>query len=197
MVKDKNGVNISVGKAKIEEFESHLIGMSYYVCHKDRSSPDYVINNPELIELYSYFGDHKALHKFVPDAILNLPREQLLIIFDGYISGDGFRRKDRPNTIMWCSSSEDLILSMGLVTAKLFNKYPTTSIRAAEFKKLPSGLCQTHESYNSQISVTNRYNPDIQVVSDKLLIKIKDIKKEVENVTVYNRNGRRSFVYCK
>lgn len=186
MVKDKNGVNISVGKAKIEEFESHLIGMSYYVCHKDRSSPDYVINNPELIELYSYFGDHKALHKFVPDAILNLPREQLLIIFDGYISGDGFRRKDRPNTIMWCSSSEDLILSMGLVTAKLFNKYPTTSIRAAEFKKLPSGLCQTHESYNSQISVTNRYNPDIQVVSDKLLIKIKDIKKEVENVTVYN-----------
>lgn len=186
MVKDKNGVNISVGKAKIEEFESHLTGMSYYVCHKDRSSPDYVINNPELIELYSYFGDHKALHKFVPDAILNLPREQLLIIFDGYISGDGFRRKDRPNTIMWCSSSEDLILSMGLVTAKLFNKYPTTSIRATEFKKLPSGLCQTHESYNSQISVTNRYNPDIQVVSDKLLIKIKDIKKEVENVTVYN-----------
>lgn len=47
-------------------------------------------------------------------------------------------------------------------------------------------MCQTHESYNSQISVTNRYNPDIQVVSDKLLIKIKDIKKKVENVTVYN-----------
>lgn len=186
MVKDKRGVNISVGKTKIPEFESHLTGMHYYICHKDRPSPDYVINSPELIELYSYFGNHKALHKFIPDTILNLPREQLLIIFDGYISGDGFKRKDKPNTIMWSSSSEDLTLSIGLATAKLFHKYPTISIRDAELKQVPSGLCQTHESYNSQISVTNRHNPDILIIDDKLLIKIKSIEKNDVNTIVYN-----------
>lgn len=186
MLKDKKGVSIAVGQNKIEEFETHLSEMNYYVCHKDRPAVDYIVNNSEVVELYSYFGNHKALDKFIPDSILNLSQEQLSVIFEGYISGDGHKRKDRPNTVMWCSSSRNLILSIGLITAKLFGKYPTTSIRAAEYKKLPSGFCQTHESYNSQISITDRYNPDIQIIDDKLLVKIKNIDREDIDVTVYN-----------
>ncbi|MBQ9657226.1 MAG: DNA cytosine methyltransferase [Clostridia bacterium] len=184
--KDKNKVVISVGKNKILEFEQHLSNISYYILHKDRAAPEYCINSQELTEFYAYFGNRKALDKYIPDEILNLPKQLLKKIYDGYISGDGFLRKDRPNTVMWCSSSEDLILSMGLLTAKLFGKYPTTTIREGEYKQLPSGMCHTNKSYNSQISITNRLNPDCKIIEDKLLLRIKSIDKNSINTDVYN-----------
>lgn len=184
--KDKNKVVISVGKNKILEFEQHLSNISYYILHKDRAAPEYCINSQELTEFYAYFGNRKALDKYIPDEILNLPKQSLKKIYDGYISGDGFLRKDRPNTVMWCSSSEDLILSMGLLTAKLFGKYPTTTIREGGYKQLPSGMCHTNKSYNSQISITNRLNPDCKIIEDKLLLRIKSIDKNSINTDVYN-----------
>ena len=184
--KDKNKVVISVGKNKILEFEQHLSNISYYILHKDRAAPEYCINSQELTEFYAYFGNRKALDKYIPDEILNLPKQSLKKIYDGYISGDGFLRKDRPNTVMWCSSSEDLILSMGLLTAKLFGKYPTTIIREGGYKQLPSGMCHTNKSYNSQISITNRLNPDCKIIEDKLLLRIKSIDKNSINTDVYN-----------
>ena len=184
--KTKNKVIISVGKSKIEEFEKHLKGVDYYVIHKDRPAPEYFIKSERLTELYSYFGNKKALNKYIPDEILNLPKEQLLQIWEGYISGDGYKRKDRPNTVMWCSSSEDLILSIGLLTSKLFGKYPTTSVRNGEYKMLPSGMCKTNISYNSQISITDTLNKSVKIVGDKLLIRIKSIEKEIIDTDVYN-----------
>ena len=183
---DKNAIVIAVGKKKIPDFEIHLQGLHYYVCHKDRPAVDYVIKDERLVGLYSYFGNNKATAKEIPDVILNLPVGQLKLVFDGYMSGDGFKRKDKPNVQMWCSSSEVLTLSMGLLTAKLFHKYPTISVRDGEYKKLPSGFCHTKTSYSSQISVTNRKNNDIQVIGDKLLIKIKSIEKESIEADVFN-----------
>lgn len=184
--KEKNCVVISVGKNKIEEFENHLCGIDYYITHKDRPAPEYYIKSNKLTELYSYFGNKKATEKYVPDAILDLPKEQLSQVWNGYISGDGFKRKDKPNTVMWSSSSEDLILSLGLVTSKLFGKYPTTSIRNGGYKILPSGLCYTNTNFNSQISITNRKNKDLTIIGDKLLVRIKSIEKEFDDIDVYN-----------
>lgn len=184
--KDKNAMVIAVGKNKTVEFEKHICGLKYYICHKDRPAVEYIIQDDRLKELYCYFGDKKALDKCIPDTIMNFSSIYLKEIFDGYISGDGFRRIDKPNTVMWCSSSEDLILSMGLLTAKLFGKYPTTTVRSGEYKKLPSGMCYTNPSYNSQISITDRKNANVQIVEDKLLLRIKEITKEEINTTVYN-----------
>lgn len=183
---EKYAITIAVAKKKINEFESHLCGFHYYVCHKDRPAVEYTIKDDILTELCSYFGNNKSLSKFFPDEIINLPKNQLKMVFDGYISGDGFIRQDKPNTVMWCSSSENLTLSMGLITAKLFNKYPTISVRLPEYKKLPSGYCNTNTNYNSQISITDRANPNIKVIDDKLLIRIKSIKKENISIDVYN-----------
>lgn len=184
--KAKHCITIAVGKKKVEDFESHLNNIHYYTAHNDRPAVEYVIKNADLTELYSYFCNKKALDKFVPNAILDLPISQLKVVYNGYISGDGFIRKDKPNTVMWNSSSHDLTLSLGLVTAKLFGKYPTISVRKGEFKKLPSGYCQTNVNYNSQISVTTKYNPDVKIVEDKLLIRIKSLSKEAVDIKVYN-----------
>ena len=184
--KEKYAITITVAKKKINEFESHLCGFHYYVCHKDRPAVEYTIKDDILTELYSYLGNNKSLSKFFPDEIISLPKNQLKMVFDGYISGDGFIRQDKPNTVMWCSSSENLTLSMGLITAKLFNKYPTISVRLPEYKKLPSGYCNTNINYNSQISITDRANPNIKTIDDKLLIRIKSIKKENISIDVYN-----------
>ena len=184
--KAKHCITIAVGRKKVEDFESHLNNVHYYTAHNDRPAVEYVIKNADLTELYSYFCNKKALDKFVPNAILDLPISQLKVVYNGYISGDGFIRKDKPNTVMWSSSSHNLTLSLGLVTAKLFGKYPTVSVRKGEFKKLPSGYCQTNVNYNSQISVTTKYNPDVKIIEDKLLIRIKSISKETVDIKVYN-----------
>lgn len=184
--KAKHCIMVSVGKKKVEDFESHLNNIHYYTVHNDRPTVEYVIKNADLTELYSYFCNKKALDKFIPNAILDLPISQLKVVYNGYISGDGFIRKDKPNTVMWNSSSHDLTLSLGLVTAKLFGKYPTISVRKGEFKKLPNGYCQTNVNYSSQISVTTKYNPDVKIVEDKLLIRIKSLSKEAIDIKVYN-----------
>lgn len=184
--KAKHCIIVTVGKKKVEDFESHLNNIHYYTAHNDRPAVEYVIKNADLTELYSYFCNKKALDKFIPNAILDLPISQLKVVYNGYISGDGFIRKDKPNTVMWNSSSHDLTLSLGLVTAKLFGKYPTISVRKGEFKKLPNGYCQTNVNYSSQISVTTKYNPDVKIVEDKLLIRIKSLSKETIDIKVYN-----------
>lgn len=191
----KHNIVIAVGKNKIEEFEKHLSKIHFYCTHKDRPSVEYVIKNDHLTELYSYFCNKKALEKFIPDAILRLPTKQLRVVFDGYISGDGFKRKDKVNTIMWSSSSYNLTLSLAAVTAKLFGKYPTISVRDGEYKKLPSGYCHTAVNYNSQISITNRENPDVKMIGDKLLIRIKAILKEDTDITVYNLETAEDHTY--
>lgn len=191
----KHNIVIAVGKDKIEEFEKHLSRIHFYCTHKDRPSVEYVIKNNHLTELYSYFCNKKALEKFIPDAILRLPTKQLRVVFDGYISGDGFKRKDKVNTIMWSSSSYNLTLSLAAVTAKLFGKYPTISVRDGEYKKLPSGYCHTSVNYNSQISITNRENPDVKMIGDKLLIRIKAILKEDTDITVYNLETAEDHTY--
>lgn len=184
--KAKHCIMVSVEKKKVEDFESHLNNIHYYTVHNDRPAVEYVIKNADLTELYSYFCNKKALDKFIPNAILDLPISQLKVVYNGYISGDGFIRKDKPNTVMWDSSSHDLTLYLGLVTAKLFGKYPTISVRKGEFKKLPNGYCQTNVNYSSQISVTTKYNPDVKIVEDKLLIRIKSLSKEAIDIKVYN-----------
>lgn len=184
--KAKHCIIVAVEKKKVEDFESHLNNIHYYTAHNDRPAVEYVIKNADLTELYSYFCNKKALDKFIPNAILDLPISQLKVVYNGYISGDGFIREDKPNTVMWNSSSHDLTLSLGLVTAKLFGKYPTISVRKGEFKKLPNGYCQTNVNYSSQISVTTKYNPDVKIVEDKLLIRIKSLSKEAIDIKVYN-----------
>lgn len=191
----KHNIVIAVGKNKIEEFEKHLSKIHFYCTHKDRPSVEYVIKNDHLTELYSYFCNKKALEKFIPDAILRLPTKQLRVVFDGYISGDGFKRKDKVNTIMWSSSSYNLTLSLAAVTAKLFGKYPTISVRDGEYKKLPSGYCHTAVNYNSQISITNRENPDVKIIEDKLLMRIKAILKEDTDIKVYNLETAEDHTY--
>lgn len=191
----KHNIVIAVGKNKIEEFEKHLSKIHFYCTHKDKPSVEYVIKNDHLTELYSYFCNKKALEKFIPDAILRLPTKQLRVVFDGYISGDGFKRKDKVNTIMWSSSSYNLTLSLAAVTAKLFGKYPTISVRDGEYKKLPSGYCHTAVNYNSQISITNRENPDVKIIEDKLLMRIKAILKEDTDIKVYNLETAEDHTY--
>lgn len=181
--KEKKRVIISVGKNKISEFESHLKGINYYICHKNRPAPEYCIKSSELTEAYSILGNNKAIHKVVTEPYLNANKRQLKLVWDGYISGDGCTRKDKPQIAMWNSSSEDLILSLGLVTAKLFQKYPTTSVRKPEYKLLPSGMHNTRTNYNSQVSTLRKANT---VVDDKLLVRIKSITREDILIPVYN-----------
>lgn len=184
--KDRDRIAFCIGRDKKKEFEKHLNGIPYYVSHLNRPASEYYIKSNDLMKLCLLLKNKKSFEKYVPEKIMNLPKEQLAFFYQGYISGDGHVRKDKKTITTWNSSSEDLILSMGLVVAKLFNNYPTTTVRNPEYKKMPDGKFRHSKmNYNSQIGEKiNSKNK--KIIDNKVLIRIKEIKKVLEPTKVYN-----------
>ena len=193
--KDKDKICFCIRKDKKEDFEEHLDNIPYYITHADRPVSEYYLKSDELMNLYLSLKNKKAVDKYIPEFILDLPKEQLKNVYDGYISGGGHIRRDKRTITTWNSSSEDLILSIGLMIAKLFNNYPTTTVRESEYKEMPNGkVYHSKVNYSSQIG--KKINPkNKKIIDDKILIKIKEIKKTEVITTVYNMEVEEDNTY--
>ena len=79
--------------------------------------------------------------------------------------------------------------------AKLFNNYPTTTVRESEYKEMPNGkVYHSKVNYSSQIG--GKINPkNKKIIDDKILIKIKEIKKTEVITTVYNMEVEEDNTY--
>lgn len=187
--KTRKRVFFSVAKKKIEEFEHHInnAGYHYYIIHKDRSAPEYVIENETFYEKCLIFTDG-AINKYVPDVIIDLQPNKLKLFIDGYLSGDGHLRKNRKETYMWSTISFDMVLSLAMAIAKIHHKYPTVTkkIEKNNVKQWSDGrISKTSDSYNSQIALQTLRTSQ-KVVEDKLCIPIKNIEKYEYDCDVYN-----------
>lgn len=187
--KSRSRVFFSIAKQKTEEFERYInqSGYKYYITHKDRQAPEYVIENADFYKKCLILKDGAA-NKYVPDNILNLNVNSLKYFVDGYLSGDGHKRKDRKETYMWSTISLDMVLSVAMAILKIHKKYPTVTkkIEKKKHKIWSDGrISNTSDSYNSQITLcTNK--TEQKVISDKVFIPIKEITKEYLNCKVFN-----------
>ena len=187
--KTRNRIFISVSKQKVEEFEKHInkSGYKYYITHKDRQAPEYVIENSGFYKKCSIFKD-KAISKYIPDEIINLNVNSVKYFIDGYLSGDGHKRKDRKETYMWSTISIDMVLSVAMAILKIHKKYPTITkkIEKKKYKIWNDGrISGTSDSYNSQVALfTNRTFQ--KIIGDKVFIPIKELTKKYVNCQVFN-----------
>lgn len=187
--KSRSRVFFSIAKKKTEEFEKHInqSGYKYYITHKDRQAPEYVIENADFYKKCLILKDGAA-NKYVPDNILNLNDNSLKCFVDGYLSGDGHKRKDRKETYMWSTISMDMVLSVAMAILKIHKKYPTVTkkIEKKKYKIWSNGrISNTSDSYNSQIALSTNRTAQ-KVIKDKVFIPIKEITKEYVNCKVFN-----------
>ena len=171
-----NYITFCIGSNKRLEFMEYLNNIPFTETHKNRNCQTFRIQNNKLLLICNKIG-LGAKNKSIPQEIINLPNELLQSFFNGYISGDGFRRKDK-NVIMWTTVSETLMLGLSDIVIKLYHKIPTVNIRKDLRKET------FNDSYNCQISLEkSRFS---HVFQDKLLVKIKAINRINNTVPVYN-----------
>lgn len=108
----------SIGSHKVDNFMKNITrNVSCYPHTK--SVYRVVINSKKFLDLLDNIGVGKgAINKNIPMELLTLPKKLLKIVLDGYLSGDGYRKKEghyKANSI-----SENLIMSLNLAIAKIY-----------------------------------------------------------------------------
>ena len=98
-----------------------------YTLSEQRTTFRFTIAKVELYEFIKRFG-HGAENKHITDDILNLPKAQLSEFLSGYLSADGCY--DTKYDKWTCSSvSENLILGLQRIVAKLYHQSVTFNVR--------------------------------------------------------------------
>ena len=115
--KDQKTVAICIGKAKYEEFMSHITRRTGYT-DDGRTAYKYCISGSEFYELCGACGDG-AINKRFPEWTWDLDDRQLGILLEGYMSGDGWHNKDR-DVYKATTISKTLAYDLQYVATRLF-----------------------------------------------------------------------------
>ena len=166
---------LCIGSHKVDEFEEHLKGIEYSVIHQGRSCIEYKILDEKLSNILDGFGTGST-KKEIPNWVIDLPTEQLKIFLDGYLSGDGHKRKDRTLT-MFCTASEKMLLSLQEIIIKVYRVVPTVSVRVDKRSETFS------DTYNGQFS--NKPKNQV-IINDKIIVPIKNIERIEKDIEVFN-----------
>ncbi len=166
---------LCIGSHKVDEFEEHLKSIECSIIHQGRSCIEYKILDEKLSNILDGFGTGST-KKEIPNWVIDLPTEQLKIFLDGYLSGDGHKRKDRTLT-MFCTASEKMILSLQEIIIKVYRVVPTISVRVDKRSETFS------DTYNGQFS--NKPKNQV-IINDKIIVPIKNIERIEKDIEVFN-----------
>lgn len=164
-----------IGRHKIKDFEKHIQGFKYLKNHNNRTAVEYKITDEYLCNIFKSFPIGSSL-KHIPQWIIDLPKDQLEVFYQGYFSGDGHKRNDR-NLFMFSTVSKIMFYNLQDIIIKLYNVVPSMNIRHDNRKVTFS------DTYNAKYSLS----PKNQIVKDnKICVKIKDVTCEISNIEVFN-----------
>lgn len=164
-----------IGRHKIKDFEKHIQGFKYSKNHNNRTAVEYKITDEYLCNIFKSFPIGSSL-KHIPQWIIDLPKDQLEVFYQGYFSGDGHKRNDR-NLFMFSTVSKIMFYNLQDIIIKLYNVVPSMNIRHDNRKVTFS------DTYNAKYSLS----PKNQIVKDnKICVKIKDVTREITNIEVFN-----------
>ena len=108
---------LSVGDSKLDNFKEK-IKENQYSCYSHSSSVHRcVFSSKRLVRIVEDHCGCGAENKFISMSLLNLPKNLLSILIDGYLSGDGSFRN---NTYRASTVSSDLVFSLSLAVAKVY-----------------------------------------------------------------------------
>lgn len=164
-----------IGRHKIKDFEKHIQGFKYSKSHNNRTVVEYKITDEYLCNIFKSLPTGSSL-KHIPQWIIDLPKDQLEVFYQGYFSGDGHKRNDH-NLFIFSTVSKIMFYNLQDIIIKLYNVVPSMNIRHDNRKVTFS------DTYNAKYSLS----PKNQIVKDnKICVKIKDVTREISNIEVFN-----------
>ncbi|MGN1219103.1 MAG: DNA (cytosine-5-)-methyltransferase [Phocaeicola sp.] len=164
-----------IGRNKIDDFEKHLGGISYSVGHTERNCIEYKVLDTEFSALLDSFGTGST-KKVIPQEIIEAPVDEVMAFLDGYLAGDGHKRKDR-NEVMFCTASEQMGLGLALLVARVEHIVPSV------YKRVDTRKESFSDTFCYQFSPRSAKQ---SVVNDKICTHIKSISKEDTDIEVFN-----------
>lgn len=164
-----------IGKSKVAEFEEKIQGFAHTVTHQERNCVEYKITDEVLISALSDFRTGST-KKEIPQRIIDAPMEEVAIFLEGYLSGDGHRRKDR-NLTMFSTVSENMGLGLASLVMKVHKVVPSVG------KRIDSSGENFNASYNYQFCDNAKSQ---QIIGDKICVQIKSIEREDSPTEVFN-----------
>ena len=164
-----------IGRNKIDDFEKHLGGISYSVGHTERNCIEYKVLDTEFSTLLDSFGTGST-KKVIPQEIIEAPVDEVMAFLDGYLAGDGHKRKDR-NEVMFCTASEQMGLGLALLVARAEHIVPSV------YKRVDTRKESFSDTFCYQFSPRSAKQ---SVVNDKICTHIKSILKEDTDIEVFN-----------
>lgn len=126
---------ICTSKEKKEqtELEEKLFGLFNYTKTDNGTTMKYDIFSKELSLFVEQFGKH-SYEKYIPQNIIDLPKDNLKSLIEGYISADGYKPNGR-NTIILTTVSPKMAFSFQQCVHKVYNVPASVSLYKKETLK--------------------------------------------------------------
>lgn len=142
------------------------------------------IKNREMLEYLRRFGD-KAYGKFVPNFVLDMPKNLLQAFFDGYMSADGsYLAKD--NSYSFRTISKKLALGMIQVVAKLYHRHCRVVVSAPKDEKICGRDVHSKEKYSVSFTKDRRKLDRSFYEGGYIWCRVKRLEYKAEQHMVYN-----------
>lgn len=182
--RDKSIV-LCCGKDELEELKSiyDKIGI-HYIIEECRTVYKFITDgNSPLLQWMKRFGKG-AYNKTIPDDILDLPKEQLQVFINGYLSADGYYNKH--NTPSYKTISPSLTNQLNRAFHKLEEEYVSNGIqKAKDYEIIEGRKVKAHDRYIGSFTKNKRdYHAIIE--DDIIWFKIDSKKEYYDFCEVYN-----------
>ncbi len=174
---------------ELDELKNKLNNIFNYTVVKERTVYKLQFSNKELTLFLKQFGKG-AINKHLTNTIFDLPKKELEAFLDGYLDSDGnIDKYSSTKKIKYkiSSISEDLILGIGIVVAKLYN-VPFSIYKYKKLKKymIEDRIVNQHDVYSIKF-FKEKYNTHGFYDNNIIWMPIRNIEKiNSEVIDVYN-----------
>lgn len=142
---------LAANEKKLERLSHNVFNHIKYSVYKDKTCYKITVHNKEI---YSFIKDYMGTGcetKFVSPKIINLPKNELMAFYDGYLNSDGSIVKGKHQ---FSSINRNIIYSISMIINKLYLR-PTSiyKIKVSPTKKIEDRIVNQKEWYQL------RFNP--------------------------------------
>ena len=185
-------VILSIGTHKLDDFNKKITELNFSCYRHTENVHRVVFSSKRLVEIVENHCGWGAENKYFSQMILNLPKDKLELVIDGYLSGDGCfdQNKYKVTTI-----SEKLTKTLPLAVAKVYQVACIVNIFERPKTTVIQGrIVNQKDTYNIHFQKQRPkqakyfYENGLLWVRFKSLIKL-DGKQDVYNLEVENDNS--------
>ena len=188
-------ISCNKNNEETEEIKTVLDKLPFnYSFSEKKTTNVFSINKKELVYFVEKFG-HGAENKYIPNFVLDLPKELLKSLIDGYLGGDGhFDKKNK--CWKFTTISEKLAYSLQMAVLKAYERYCSLNVKNSYIGTIEGRKVNCKKQYilSFYIEKTNRLQ---YVIEDGYAwVNVRKNEKIERNTEVYTLSVKENETYC-